>query len=156
MPLLRISVFLSLFVMSGCVSTSNVPASGIAFKLDGCTPFLNCVSSESGVGIYQVEPIKLNRPVDPAVWDRIKDIALDLPGASLESARYGYANITFYSETFSFPDYFEILLAADRKSLAVRSQSLIGLYDLGVNRDRVEMLRQRLVEQKIAVGADDR
>ncbi|WP_304101067.1 DUF1499 domain-containing protein [Marinobacter antarcticus] len=33
----------------------------------------------------------------------------------------------------------------------VRSQSLIGFYDLGVDRRRIELLRSRLIERGIAV-----
>lgn len=150
---LRNMALISLLALSGCASTSNVPTSGTAFELDGCTPFLNCVSSESSVGIYQVDPITLSRPLDSATWERIKTIALALPGASLESSRYGYASITCYSELFGFPDYLEILVADDGRHLNVRSQSLLGFYDLGVNRERVELLRQRLVAQGIAVGS---
>ncbi|EMP56796.1 hypothetical protein MSNKSG1_05661 [Marinobacter santoriniensis NKSG1] len=139
--------------MSGCASTGNVPASGTAFKLDGCSPFLNCVSSESSVGLYQVQSIELLQPLDPSSWDRIKSTALELPGASLEEARYGYANITCYSDFFGFPDFLEILVADDGRHLNVRSQSMLGFYDLGVNRARVERLREHLAEKDIAVGA---
>ncbi|WP_267283851.1 MULTISPECIES: DUF1499 domain-containing protein [unclassified Marinobacter] len=34
----------------------------------------------------------------------------------------------------------------------MRSQSLIGFYDLGVNRRRVELLRSRLIERGIAIN----
>ncbi|SHK67500.1 Protein of unknown function [Marinobacter antarcticus] len=37
------------------------------------------------------------------------------------------------------------------KHLDLRSQSLVGLYDLGVNRRRIELLRSRLIERGIAV-----
>jgi len=153
MTAIRFVVLSCLLAMSGCASTGNVPASGTAFKLDGCSPFLNCVSSESSVGLYQVQPIELIQPLDPSSWDRIKSTALELPGASLEEARYGYANITCYSDFFGFPDFLEILVADDGRRLNVRSQSMLGFYDLGVNRARVERLREHLAEKNIAVGA---
>ncbi|MCK7548383.1 DUF1499 domain-containing protein [Marinobacter koreensis] len=149
----RYFAFASLLVLTGCASTGNVPASGTAFKLDGCSPFLNCVSSESSVGLYKVQPIALTQPLDPSSWDRIKSTALELPGASLEEARYGYANITYYSDFFGFPDFLEILVADDGQHLNVRSQSMLGFYDLGVNRARVERLRERLAAEDIARGA---
>lgn len=142
---------IGLLVLTGCASTSNVPPTGTAFRLDGCTPFLNCVSSESSVGLYQVDPIEQATPLDASSWNRIRSTALSLPGATLENARFGYANITCYSELFGFPDYFEVLVSDDGRHLDVRSQSLIGLYDLGVNRRRVETFRRQLVRQGLAV-----
>jgi len=51
-----------------------------------------------------------------------------------------------------FPDYLELLIDSDKQHLDVRSQSLIGFYDLGVNRRRVELLRSRLIERGIAIN----
>lgn len=138
--------------LSACSSTSNIPSSGTQFDLDGCSPFLNCVSSESKVGLYQIEPIRLTEQLTPASWNKIRAAALELPGASLNKERYGYLDITCYSELFGFPDYLEILVGDDNQSLDVRSQSLIGLYDLGVNQGRVEQLRARLSDLGIASG----
>lgn len=137
-------------LLSGCASTGQIPESGTAFRLDGCSPFLNCVSSESDVGLYQVEPIALAEPLNEARWARIRETALSLPGAHLNEARYGYLDITCYSNVFHFPDYLEILVGPDQQQLAVRSQSMLGLYDFGVNRRRVETLRRQLVTQGLA------
>jgi len=49
---MRYFVALSILLLTGCASTGNVPPSGTQFSLDGCTPFLNCVSSTSTVGLY--------------------------------------------------------------------------------------------------------
>lgn len=140
-------------LLSGCASTGQVPASGTAFKLDGCSPFLNCVSSESDLGIYQVEPITLAEPLNEKRWAQIRKTALSLPGAQLNEGRYGYLDITCYSNVFHFPDFLEVLVGSDEKQLAVRSQSMLGLYDVGVNRNRVETLRSRLVAQGLAQPA---
>lgn len=151
---MRFYTFFAILLLSGCASTSNVPSSGVDFSLDGCSPFLNCVSSTSSVDLYYVEPIQLSSPLDESGWAKVKTVAADMPGASLNDSRFGYLDITFYSELLHFPDYFEILVSQDRQSLDVRSQSLIGFYDLGVNRRRAELFRQRLVEQGVARSGD--
>lgn len=148
---IRYFVTLSILLLTGCASTGNVPPSGTQFNLDGCPPFLNCVSSTSTVGLYSVEPIRLAEPLDQSSWKLIKVVAMELPGASLNSARFGYADITCHSDLLGFPDYLELLVDSDKQHLDVRSQSLIGLYDFGVNRRRVELLRSRLVERGIAI-----
>ncbi|MBR9871090.1 MAG: DUF1499 domain-containing protein [Gammaproteobacteria bacterium] len=142
----------AILLLSGCASTRNVPPTGIQFTLDGCTPFLNCVSTSSTVSYYAIEPIRLVEPLSESTWAIIKAEALELPGASLNEARYGYADITCYSDTVGFPDYFEVLIDADQQRLNVRSQSLLGFYDMGVNRRRVELLRSQLVERGIAIN----
>lgn len=137
-------------LLSGCASTGQVPETGTAFRLDGCSPFLNCVSSESGVGLYRVEPIDLTEPLNEDRWARIRETALALPGARLNEARYGYLDITCYSDILHFPDFLEVLVSPNDRQLAVRSQSMLGLYDFGVNRNRIETLRARLVSEGLA------
>ncbi|MAA64075.1 MAG: hypothetical protein CL581_04745 [Alteromonadaceae bacterium] len=139
-----------LLILSGCASTGNVPLAGTDFTLDSCPPFLNCVSSSSTVGLYAIEPIRLAEPLESS-WAIIKAEALQLPGASINDARFGYADITCYSDLFGFPDYLEVLVDSDMQRLNVRSQSPFGLYDMGVNRRRVELLRSQLVERGIGV-----
>jgi uncharacterized protein (DUF1499 family) len=142
----------SILLLAGCASTSKVPPAGIQFSLDGCAPFLNCVSSMSNNGLYFVEPIRLAEPLSQSSWALIRAVAIELPGASLNSARFGYADITCRSDLLGFPDYLELLVDSDKQHLNVRSQSLIGFYDLGVNRRRVELLRSRLIERGIAIN----
>jgi uncharacterized protein (DUF1499 family) len=151
---MRYAVLLVVLFMTGCASTLRVPAAGTDFTLDWCTPLLNCVSTSSRVFLYQVDPIKLTGPLDAESWQVIKSVATELPGASLNEARFGYLDITCFSNVFYFPDYLEILISDDQKSLGIRSQSQLGLYDFGVNRRRVEAFRQALVERGIAEIAE--
>ncbi|ROT99899.1 DUF1499 domain-containing protein [Marinobacter sp. R17] len=135
------SALCALLLLAGCSATRTVPPTGTDFELDGCTPFLNCVSSESSVSLYNVPRMPLTGPLTEDAWKRILSVALDLPGATLDNARFGYAQITCYSDSLGFPDYLEILVTKDQRHLEVRSQSRLGFYDLGVNRDRVQALR---------------
>jgi uncharacterized protein (DUF1499 family) len=138
------------FLLAGCVSTQPIPSEGVDFSLDRCPPFLNCVSSESSIVLYKVAPIELVEPVDQARWKVIEQAALGISGATLSQNRFGYLKLTIYSKVFRFPDFFEILISDDSKHLDLRSQSLVGLYDIGVNRRRVEQFRLKLIELGIA------
>jgi uncharacterized protein (DUF1499 family) len=151
---MRYVVFLVVFFITGCASTLRVPHSGTDFTLDWCTPLLNCVSTSSSVFLYQVDPIQLTGPLDAESWQVIQSVVTELPGAALNEARFGYLDVTCFSNFFYFPDYLEVLISDDQKSLGVRSQSQLGLYDFGVNRRRVETLRQVLVERGIAESAE--
>ena len=46
-----------------------------------------------------------------------------------------------------YTDDLELLWLPEHKRVEVRSSSRIGYYDFGVNRERVEALRARLLEQ---------
>ncbi|MFQ3231938.1 DUF1499 domain-containing protein [Reinekea sp.] len=145
------SVLLALTViLTGCVSTYPIPEQGVDFTLDRCTPFLNCVSSESVVFLYKIDSIALVEKLTPANWQKIQDAALTIQGATLKETRFGYLDMVCKSSVIGFPDYFEVLVEPDQRSLAVRSQSLLGLYDMGVNRNRVETFRKILQKQGIA------
>ena len=148
---MRHFIVLVIVLLTGCASTENVPPTGTDFALDECPSFWNCVSTSSTTNYHAIEPIQLTEPMDESAWAAIKAEALELPGASLNEARYGYVNITCYSDGLGFPDYLELLIDADKQQLNVRSQSWLGFYDMGVNRKRVERLRRELVERGIAV-----
>jgi uncharacterized protein (DUF1499 family) len=147
---MRYLAILTALFLGGCASTNTIPLSGTRFSLDSCPPLLNCVSSTATLGLYQVEPIQLSSPLDEASWDTIKTAATELPGARLNDSRFGYLDITYFTTVFHFPDYLEVLVRDDEKSLDVRSQSQFGLFDFFANRRRIEDLRQRLEERGLA------
>lgn len=140
------------WALVGCISTQPIPESGKNFHLDRCTPFLNCVSSESIIDIYQVPTIRLATPLTFESWQQIEQATLGLAGASLKESRYGYIRVVCSSNVFRFPDFVEVLVSQDGQSLDVRSQSLLGLFDFGVNRSRVETLRDDLIASGLAMS----
>ncbi|WP_154650898.1 DUF1499 domain-containing protein [Reinekea blandensis] len=137
-------------ILSGCAATYPIPEAGTEFTLDRCPPLLNCVSSESSLALYRVDPIQLTEPLNETNWQAIAAIASELPGANVTKSRFGYLRVTCYSTVFKFPDYLEILINEDQTELAVRSQSQFGLYDLNVNRQRVGLLRNQLMDRGLA------
>jgi len=151
---MRYLLLVSIFLLVGCVSTRPIPDTGVDFELDRCTPFLNCVSSESILPIYKVAPIQLSEPLNSQSWDLIQQAALDQPGASLTETRFGYLRMTWHSAFFRFPDFVELLVSQDATGLNVRSQSLFGLFDFGVNRNRVKGLEQTLIELGLVVDRE--
>lgn len=136
-------------MLAGCAATPDVPKSGTDFDLSGCPPLLNCVSSRSGVALYRTQPLRLQSPLTPASWKAVVAAVQTLPGARLDRIRFGYLKATCYSAVFHFPDFLELKLSSSGRSLEVRSQAMLGLYDFGVNRRRVEALRQRLRERHL-------
>lgn len=73
----------------------------------------------------------------------MKSIILSEPRTRIVEEQPGYLHAVFTSLVFRFQDDVEILRDADAQVLHVRSASRVGHSDLGVNRKRVERLRQR-------------
>jgi len=66
--------------------------------------------------------------------------------AKIATATDRYLHIEFTSFLFRFVDDLEILVDATESRLEVRSASRVGRSDFGVNRKRVEKMRQLFEE----------
>lgn len=109
-------------------------------QLYSCPDSPNCVCSQDTDAIHQIEPIAFNGP-GPAALARLKAIVLAQPRARITEEHDGYVRAEFTSLVFRFVDDVEFLLDEPAKVIHVRSASRLGKSDLGVNRKRVERLR---------------
>lgn len=105
-------------------------------ELTACPASPNCVSSESGTPQAQsVEPL----PAES--WSRIP-ATVEAMGGVVTRQTGDYLSAEFTSKLFKFTDDVEFRRASDVVHL--RSASRVGHSDMGVNRARVEELRERL------------
>ncbi len=105
-------------------------------ELQPCGRWRNCVSSQAPKdSIWYVPPLK-----SPGVA-KLKQAMEDM-GATLVSADDKYMAFTASSKLFRYVDDIEFLI--DKRTLHVRSASRVGRNDFGVNRKRVEALREKL------------
>jgi uncharacterized protein (DUF1499 family) len=114
-----------------------------AGKLATCPSTPNCVSSQSTDAEHYIEPIAYqSSPTD--VIEKLKAIVEDLDRAKLvaETDRYLYAEFT--SPWMGFVDDVEFYVDRDKKVIDVRSASRLGESDLGVNRQRLESIREKI------------
>ena len=139
LPLLAIVTLM----LSSCVV---LPKSNIQpdTQLSGCLPFPNCVSTQSSSIIHSIDSFDLIMPLAQA-WPVIEDTVLSLPNTKIKKADVFYIYAKSYSELFRFVDYVEVLGITDTNQLQVRSSSLLGFSDLGVNRRRSHELRDALI-----------
>ena len=139
LPLLAIVTLM----LSSCVvlPKSNVQPST---HLSGCLPFPNCVSTQSSSIIHAIDSFDLIVPLAQA-WPDVENAVLNLPNTQIKKNGVFYVYAKSYSEVFRFVDYVEVLGVADTNQLQVRSSSLLGLSDLGVNRRRSNALRNALI-----------
>lgn len=82
-----------------------------------------------------------------AVWDFLVKTLNSFKGTRIVLQRNGYIHAEFFSALFGFVDDVEFFFPADEPVIHVRSASRKGYYDFGVNRRRIEGLRQKLNHQ---------
>ncbi len=110
----------------------------------------NSVSSQAR--LYPQHPMREQAMIAPlplqgdpqAAFDRLAEAIAATPGATIVHREPGYLHVTYTTRWLRFVDDAEFLLAADEGVIHVRSASRLGRSDLGVNRQRIEALRQRL------------
>ena len=127
------------------MSVSATPTS-----LPPCPVTPNCVSSQAG----DVEPFRFSGPAGEA-WQRLIGAVESLKRSRIveQSDQYLHAEIT--SRVFRFVDDLHCLLLPDQQLIHVRSASRIGFSDLGVNRRRVEALREIWQQTADSVSPDE-
>ncbi|NTV02211.1 MAG: DUF1499 domain-containing protein [Chlorobiaceae bacterium] len=113
-------------------------------KLRPCPGTPNCVSSEPGTApAASVPPFALSGSPEDA-WPRLKQ-AVTKVGGTVRGESDGYLWTTFLVPVFGFTDDVEFRLDVPAKVIHVRSASRIGYSDLGVNRSRVEQIRDAFI-----------
>jgi uncharacterized protein (DUF1499 family) len=115
-------------------------------RLPPCPGKPNCVCSQDDRPRHAIEPLRFEG--DPSeAWARLRQVVAGLPRTNVVTATDNYLHAECKTFVFRFTDDVEFLLDSDRKLIHVRSASRAGRSDFGVNRRRVESVRQ-------AFGAD--
>lgn len=126
-----------LLTLLGCAGERPATLGIEEGRLGTCPDSPNCVSSFESRDSHQIAPLE-------ASLAQVRTQVLLMPGAQIirEQDQYLYAEFT--SRVLGFVDDVEFLEQAGRTH--VRSASRLGHSDLGVNRKRIEALRQALVD----------
>jgi uncharacterized protein (DUF1499 family) len=109
--------------------------------LTNCPSSPNCVSSQASDSEHAIAALPLS---GDSAQSRTRLLALlaSQPQAKIVSEQDDYIHAEFTSQIMRFVDDVEFLLGP--QAIEVRSASRVGHSDLGVNRERVELLRQKL------------
>ncbi|WP_188862277.1 DUF1499 domain-containing protein [Marinobacterium nitratireducens] len=133
------SILLVLVLLQGC--SGQVP-DGLGLhdgQLAPCPQSPNCVGSEYPQHDSHIEALRFDdTPAD--AWRRLQRTVRE-DGGRIEQQTETYLWATWRSRLFRFVDDVEFRLEPEQKRIEVRSASRLGHWDLGVNRDRVERLR---------------
>ena len=110
-------------------------------QLQPCPDSPNCVSSQSADEEHKIDPLALESSPAEALA-KLKTIILEMKRTSIIEETDNYLYAEFKSAALGFVDDVEFYVDAENKVIHVRSASRIGYSDLGVNRKRIEAIRQ--------------
>jgi len=122
-------------------------------KLKSPSATANSVSSQASLypdhpqrGYADVAPLAL-RGDGPATIARLQRLVAAMPGAHIVESTPGYLYVQYTTSIMKFVDDVEFWFDPKAQTIQVRSASRVGESDLGVNRKRVEAVRQALADQ---------
>ncbi len=110
-------------------------------KLKKCPDTPNCVSSQEE-GSHFIEPVKYSGTLKDA-RSALLDILKNMKRTEVVISEDNYIHAESTSLLFRFVDDVEFYLDDSAKLIHVRSASRVGRSDLGVNRKRVEGIRNK-------------
>jgi uncharacterized protein (DUF1499 family) len=110
-------------------------------KLRLCPNTPNCVCSMDSAPARHIEPLSFTGEPDIAM-SRLKAVLADQARTRTVAEEGDYLHVECSSLIFHFVDDLEFYLDRPGKKIHVRSAARTGTYDFGVNRRRVEAIRQ--------------
>lgn len=111
--------------------------------LEPCPSKPNCVSTTAQDEQHKMDPIPFTGEV-VKVMAAIRRVCLNEPRVTLETEKKQYLHFTFKSRLLGFIDDVEFQINPSDKLIHFRSASRLGYSDLGVNRERMELLTKKI------------
>jgi len=133
-------IIATLFVL-GFMSKSGEAKGLVGDRLSQCPGKPNCVCSEFKADTdHFIEPLAIS-PEDAAdVITRLASVIREM-GGTVRQEKDNYLAATFRSAIFGFVDDLEIRVDRETNLIHLRSASRVGYGDRGVNRERIEQLK---------------
>ena len=153
----RFKAPLSILLAMGLTACSSLPqasnAEGVKpTGLEPCGSAPRCVSSDVGSDETSLKsyipPFALATEPYKA-WDALTAEISDTERTTIAEQKPGYLRAEVISPWRFYTDDLEARLDLSQRVIHVRSSSRIGYYDFGVNRERVEKLRNALLAQGV-------
>ena len=140
--ILCISVLgVSAALLSGCGAEDGGPVGIVSGKLAACPDKPNCVNSEhSEDAAHFINAMDFSRLDALKVRGKLKDAIKEIGGAITQD-NGDYIAATFTSSVFKFIDDLETGIDLVQGKIHVRSASRTGHSDLGVNKKRIDQLK---------------
>lgn len=110
-------------------------------SLKPCPDKPNCVSTHASDEQHAIPAFRLQGDAKQSL-QKLKRIVLGMPRTRIVEERDDYLAAEFESLIFRFVDDVEFYVPSESTGVQVRSASRLGHSDLGVNRKRIESIRQ--------------
>ncbi len=117
-------------------------------KLPLCGNSPNCVSSQAQDKDHFIEPFKITVSSEEA-WKALKQAIEDTPRLVITHETHNSLHAEATSFLMRFVDDINVLLDKEESLIHIRSASRIGHSDFGVNRKRIEALREQLQQAHV-------
>lgn len=143
--ILLLLLFIIYFFILGINSKYKNSPELIDGRLSKCPDTPNCVCTENKNHTdHYISPINISQSTVPNFNFLLilKEIVLNM-GGSIQIEKVNYITATFTSAIFRFVDDFEIRIDKKNKVIHLRSASRVGRSDLGINKKRIELFKQR-------------
>lgn len=133
----RSLMMIPLLTLLGCAGERPATLGMTDGRLGTCPDSPNCVSSFETRDSHRIAPLQ-------ATLGQVRTAVSAMPGARIIEERELYLYAEFTSRLMGFVDDVEFLAEPAAGLVHVRSASRLGHSDLGVNRKRIEDLRNSL------------
>lgn len=106
----------------------------------------NCVTSVADADdpVHHIAPLAWSGSIDDAL-DRLEAIVAASPRTAVVTREGPYLHVTYTTKWFRFVDDVEFHVVPEEGVVHVRSASRVGYGDMGLNRRRVEAIRDAFV-----------
>ena len=135
-----------LMAVVSCTTTGKTNVDRNHLKLSPCPQKPNCVSSQSENISSYVDPVRY-MVSNEKLRTYLKKLIETMPRTTIVESGPRYLHAEFRSAVFGFVDDVEFLLGHPPGVLHIRSASRVGYWDFGVNRRRVERIREELIKR---------
>ena len=122
------------------MAKSKKPIGIVDGKLHPCPKSPNCVSTQAIDEKQKMEPINYSGSLEDAKA-KIISIINSLKRSRIITNEENYIHIEFRTATFKFIDDVEFLFDDKEKVIHFRSRARMGYSDMGVNRKRMENIK---------------
>ena len=123
-----------MFFFIGLINPSSSLASHVELK--PCIEISHCVREE------------LNADFSSSPFEKVKSIVEKTPRTKIVETDGDYLHAEVTSRIMKYVDDLEISFSPEKNFLTIRSESRVGDGDFGVNRKRVDLLINNLLENK--------
>ena len=140
-----VSLILASIVTSHATETVKEPLP--VKTLTVCSTLPNCVSSLATNRAHRIPPFRFTGPVE-AAQERLIRVIRQIPRSEIMKDEPGYLVVIFRSKVLGLVDEAEFAFDEKEGDIKIHSEALSGFYDFGVNRSRLEKIRDSFLENE--------